>query len=60
MENATNVITGFRFILMPRAPNDRQKAESPVGVASREPGAGLGGGRRSLARRVGVRPQAWA
>jgi hypothetical protein len=41
MDNATNVIIGFPFTFMPGSHHNRQKPESPVGVASRESGAGL-------------------
>jgi hypothetical protein len=47
MDNATNVIIGFPFTFMPGSHHNRQKPESPVGVASTESGAGL---RRSACR----------
>ena len=52
VESRRNVIIGFHFVLMPGSHHNRQKPESPVGVASREPGAGLRGTRASLAHRV--------
>ena len=40
VEDRQSVIIEFHFILMPGSHNDRQNSESPVGVASREPGSG--------------------
>ena len=43
VESRRDVIIGFHFILMPGSHHNRRDSESPVGVASTEPGAGLRG-----------------
>ena len=64
VESRRNVIIGFHFVLMPGTHHDCRLAESPVGVASRQPGRGPARDRdavyRARKRRQRHEPGIWA